>query len=162
MHSKSPTQGGDVDISGEHCCWQQYNKSMRLPVPALPAAPYVIILLLLLDMFPRWGDSSELIIIFTQSVITVCNAITSRPPTANILVIPIACTIPETLFYTEILPGATAPISASPCGIQAKRKVKNLGEAVKWNIMLFRAIMSQIHILQAVQPNILCLCLCTS
>lgn len=63
-------------------------------------------------------------------MITVWNAITSRPSTENTLVIHRTRTIPETLFYSKILLGANALISCFPSGIQAKRKVTNVEEAM--------------------------------
>lgn len=69
-------------------------------------------------------------ILFTHSVTTDWYAITSKLPTANIL------TTPETLFYSDIHQGAAALISCFPSGIQAKRKVKNVEEAQKWNTIL--------------------------
>lgn len=63
-------------------------------------------------------------------MITDWNSITSRPPTKNTFVIQSTLTIPETLFYSKILLGANALISCFPSGIQAKRKVTNVEEAM--------------------------------
>lgn len=66
------------------------------------------------------------------------------PLTANKLVTHGASTIPETFFYFKILLGATALISCFPSGIRAKRRVKNVEEATKLNILHFKAVMSHI------------------
>lgn len=125
---------GESVVDSINCLW--------LPFSAPPAILVVIILPLLPDMFHRWVDNSMCIIIFTQSMITDRNAITSRPPTANTLVARSVHTIPETLFYSKIILGATVLISRFPSGIQAKRYGKNVVEATKWNIMHFKAVMS--------------------
>ncbi len=77
-------------------------------------------------------------------MITDRNTITGRPPTANTLVTHSAGIIPETFFYFKILLGATVLISCFPSGIQAKRKVKDVEEATKLNILHFKAVMSHI------------------
>lgn len=72
-------------------------------------------------------------------MITDRNAITSRPPTANTLVARSVHTIPETLFYSKIILGATVLISCFPSGIQAKRNGKNVVEATKMKHNAFQS-----------------------